>query len=250
MTIGRRVLTACAILLAATIAGCVGEAKPGPSSPYAQWKNGPPKDDSYFPIAVWCQEPSMAPEYQKAGINLYFALWEGPTEAQLAELKKDGMQVVCGQNAVGLAHKDDPIIVGWMHDDEPDNAQSGSGSPVPPAKIIEEYKAMRKADSSRPVFINFGRAVAWDGWKGRGTRNNHPEDFPEYLKGCDIASFDIYPVANMPDALRGQLDFVGRGVERLVSGVKGASWPGTPSNARRSTAEASQRRSRSERKSG
>jgi hypothetical protein len=31
--------------------------------------------------------------------------------------------VICAQNEVGLAHKNDPIIVGWMHDDEPDNAQ-------------------------------------------------------------------------------------------------------------------------------
>ena len=166
----------------------------------------------------------MAPEYQKAGINLYFSLWEGPTEAQLAELKKDGMQVVCGQNAAGLAHIDDPTIVGWMHGDEPDNAQSGTGSPVPPAKIVEEYEAIRKADPSRPVFVNFGRGVAWDGWKGRGTRNNHPEDFAEYIKGCDIASFDIYPVANMPANLRGQLDFVGHGVERLVKWCDGGKY--------------------------
>jgi hypothetical protein len=224
MMIGKRVLATCAILLAATLAAGADEAKPESSSPYAQWKNGPSKDDSYFPIAVWCQEPSMAPEYQKAGINLYFSLWEGPTEAQLAELKKDGMQVVCGQNAAGLAHIDDPTIVGWMHGDEPDNAQSGTGSPVPPAKIVEEYEAIRKADPSRPVFVNFGRGVAWDGWKGRGTRNNHPEDFAEYIKGCDIASFDIYPVANMPANLRGQLDFVGHGVERLVKWCDGGKF--------------------------
>ena len=42
-----------------------------------------------------------APEYKKAGINVYVGLWEGPTEAHLAELKKCGMQVICDQNAVG-----------------------------------------------------------------------------------------------------------------------------------------------------
>jgi hypothetical protein len=211
-----RALTASAFLLAATMAIAADEAKPERSSPYAQWKNGPSQDPSYFPIAVWCQEPSLAPEYQRAGINLYVALWEGPTDEQLATLEKYGMQVVCAQNAVGLAHKDDPIIVGWMHDDEPDNAQGGTGMPVPPEKVVEEYEAFRKADPTRPVFINLGRGAAWDDWAGRGKRRNHPEDFPEYLKGCDIASFDIYPVANMPLQLRGQLDFVGRGVERLI----------------------------------
>ncbi len=210
----RRVLTAGALLLAATIAAGAEEAQP--ASPYAQWKNGPSTDPAYFPIAVWCQEPNLAAEYQKAGINLYFALWEGPTEAQLAELKTHGMQVVCGQNAVGRAHKDDPLIVGWMHGDEPDNAHGPTGAPTPPAEVVEEYEAFRKADPTRPIFVNLGRGAAWDDWAGRGVRKNHPEDFPEYLKGCDIASFDIYPVSNMPKELRGQLDFVGHGVERLI----------------------------------
>jgi hypothetical protein len=217
----QRVLTAGTVLLAATISVGADQAAPQAPSLYAQWKNGPSRDPSYFPIAVWCQEPNMAPEYQKAGINLYFALWQGPTEAQLAELKKHGMPVICDQNAVGLAHIADPIIVGWMHGDEPDNAQGPGGAPVPPAKVVEEYEAFRKADPSRPIFLNLGRGAAWDGWPGRGPRTNHPEDFPEYVKGCDIASFDIYPVANMPRNLRGKLDFVGRGVERLIKWGEG-----------------------------
>ncbi|MCS6863341.1 MAG: hypothetical protein NZT92_23790, partial [Abditibacteriales bacterium] len=90
---------------------------------YALWKNGPPSDPSYFPIAVWLQDPKNAPRFKAAGINLYVGLWRGPTEAQLAALKAAGMPVICEQNRVGLAHKDDPIIVGWMHGDEPDNAQ-------------------------------------------------------------------------------------------------------------------------------
>src|SRR5688572_5025898 len=27
------------------------------SAPYGQWKNGPPSDPNYFPIAVWVQNP-------------------------------------------------------------------------------------------------------------------------------------------------------------------------------------------------
>ena len=48
----RRVLTAGALLLAATLAGCADEAQLRAASPYAQWKNGPSTDPSYFPIAV------------------------------------------------------------------------------------------------------------------------------------------------------------------------------------------------------
>jgi hypothetical protein len=87
------------------------------------WKNWPTAGPEYFPIAVWLQDPRNAARYKAAGIDLYVALWRGPNEAQLAALKKAGMPVICHQSKFGLAHKDDPIIAGWMHGDEPDNAQ-------------------------------------------------------------------------------------------------------------------------------
>ena len=224
--IWKRCLASAAVLLAATVAAGADEAKPEPSNPYAQWKNGPPKDDTYFPIAVWCQVPDMAPEYQKAGINLYVGLWKGPTEAQLAELKKCGMPVICDQNAVGLAHEDDPIIVGWLQPDEPDNAQAlpggnGYGPPILPARIVEEYEAFRKADPTRPVYLGLGRSVATAGFPDRGERSNRDEDYAEYTKGCDIASFDVYPVALAAPLASGKLDLVGRGVERLIKWTGG-----------------------------
>ena len=64
--------------------------------------------------------------------------------------------------------------------------------------------------------LNLGQGVAWDEWFGRGPRSNHPEDYPEYVKGCDIVSFDIYPVVHGSPEVRGKLEFVARGVERLV----------------------------------
>lgn len=107
-----------------------------------------------------------------------------------------------------------------MHGDEPDNAQrlpdrKGYGPPVPPEKIIEDYEKIVREDPSRPVLLNLGQGVAWDGWIGRGVRTNHPEDYPKYLKGCDIASFDIYPVVSTRPQVTGRLWFVPKGVRRL-----------------------------------
>src|SRR5438034_8177262 len=76
-------------------------------NPYAKWTHGPPSDPSYFPIAVWLQDPKNAAKFHDAGINLYVGLWRGPTEEQLSALKVAGMAVICEQNAVGLAHKAD-----------------------------------------------------------------------------------------------------------------------------------------------
>jgi hypothetical protein len=149
----------------------------------------------------------------------------------LQALKKAGMRVICSQNEVARKHLDDPAILAWMHDDEPDNAQSlgegkGYGPPVLPEKIIEDYGRMRSVDSTRPVVLNLGQGVAWDDYFGRGTRTRHPEDYPQYIQGCDIVSFDIYPAVHDQQAVAGKLWFVANGVERLVrwSGGKKIVW--------------------------
>ena len=71
------------------------------------------------------------------------------------------------------------------------------------------------------MLLNLGQGVAWDEWHGRGVRTNHPEDYPEYVKGCDIASFDIYPVVHSKAAVSGKLWYVARGVERLAEWTEG-----------------------------
>ncbi len=104
----------------ATIAEPVAVAE----KPAMPWTNGPWANSNFFPIAVWLQDPANAGRYRQAGINTYVGLWKGPTEDQLAALKKAGMWVVCRQNETGRRHRDDPTIIGWMHGDEPDNGQS------------------------------------------------------------------------------------------------------------------------------
>ncbi|MCM8803160.1 MAG: hypothetical protein NC827_07630 [Candidatus Omnitrophica bacterium] len=187
-------------------------------------------DPNYFPIAVWLQSPKNASKYKEIGINLYVGLWKGPTKEQIEELEKHNMPVICGMNEFGLEYVKNKgknsIIVGWMHQDEPDNAQplpdkSGYGPPIPPEKIIKYYEELKQKDPTRPILLNLGQGVAWDGWVGRGVRTNHPEDYPEYIKGCDIVSFDIYPVAHPRNEIQGKLWYVGYGVERLVKWSEG-----------------------------
>ncbi|HCO96642.1 MAG TPA: hypothetical protein DIU00_22335 [Phycisphaerales bacterium] len=217
-------LGSCFIILLSVINAGLGAN--APANPYAQWENGPPHSADFFPIAVWLQNPRNANRYRQAGINTYVALWRGPTEEQLAELKQAGMKVVCHQNKTALKHVDNPTIIGWMHGDEPDNAQSlgrgkGYGPPILPKKIIDDYNKIQKTDPTRPVLLNLGQGVAWDGWHGRGVRTNHPEDYPEYIKGCDIASFDIYPAVHSHPDVAGNLWFVAKGVERLTKWADG-----------------------------
>jgi hypothetical protein len=134
-----------------------------------------------------------------------------------------------------------------MHGDEPDNAQDiahwksiediraawpeapnktlaqwgGYGPPIPPKDIQAGYDRIRKADPSRPVLLNLGQGVAYDKYIGRGYRSGKVEDYPEYLKGCDIVSFDIYPVAHAHADISGNLWYVALGVERLTQWAAG-----------------------------
>lgn len=190
-------------------------------TPYAGWSNSFPADENFFPLAVWLQSPGNASAFKALGINTYVGLWAGPTEAQLSALKTAGMNVICDQNSLALASPSRSIVKSWMQGDEPDNAQDdgngGFGPPILPTVIQSNYNAMKAADATRPVLLNLGQGVAWDGWYGRGTRTNHPEDYPEYMKGGDIISFDIYPVTSTDAAIKGNLWYVGQGVERLVT---------------------------------
>jgi hypothetical protein len=219
-------LAALVLLFAPAHAAEVPPAVGVKNSPRLLSPSGVPTDDHFFPIAVWLQNPRNAARYRAAGINLYVGLWQGPTPAQLAELEKAGMPVICDQSRTGLENIGNPIIAAWMHGDEPDNAQSlatgkGYGPPILPERILKDYQRLRAADPSRPVLLNLGQGVAWDNYIGRGVRRNHPEDYPEYLKGCDIASFDIYPAAHDSPEIAGKLEFVAQGVERLVGWTRG-----------------------------
>jgi len=204
------------LVLAAVLAGLL----PGQQSPYARWKNGPSPDPGFFPISVWLQSPANADKFKAIGINMFIGLWNGPTESQLGTLKSKGMPTVAEQNSVALKSPNGSVAVSWMQQDEPDNAQpksgGGYGPPVAPAEIVKRYQTIQQADPTRPVYMNLGQGVAYEQWIGRGSRTGKLEDYPEYIKGCDIVSFDIYPVTHNESAVQGKLEYVARGVERLA----------------------------------
>jgi len=177
-------------------------------------------DPTYFPLGVWLQAPKNAAKFKGLGINLYVGLWNGPTTLQLQELQKAGMAVICQQNDIALNDSYHDIILAWAQQDEPDNAQKRKlgliyNPPISPSAIRERFAEIKSRDSERPVLLNLGQGVAWDQWEGRGTRANHPEDYKDYAKGGDIISFDIYPVTHKNPEVRGRLEFVALGVQRL-----------------------------------
>jgi hypothetical protein len=179
-------------------------------------------DSAFFPIGVWLQSPSNAAAYKSAGVNIYIGLWDGPTGAQLSAVKSAGMPVLCDQNAFGLANLSTygSTILGWTQQDEPDNAQSdgkgGYGPCISSDTIIAAYTRWKDHDLTRPVFLNLGQGVSYIDYIGRGGACHARTDmYPNYIRGCDIASFDIYPVNSSYPAVKGNLWYVAKGVDSL-----------------------------------
>jgi hypothetical protein len=187
---------------------------------YSQWPNGPSNDPNFFPIGVWLQSPGHAEEFKKIGINTYVGFWGNLDQTSLTQLSNTQMPLFPAQNSVALNSPQRSIIRGWTQSDEPDNAQAdgggGYGPCLTPAAIVSSYNSIRTNDSTRPVFLNFGRGVADTGWGGRGTCTGQTTTYyPAAIQGGDIISFDIYPVADY----NGRLELVAQGIDNLKSWI-------------------------------
>lgn len=195
------------------------EAQPRPLA----FVNGFPTEANFFPIGVWLQHPRNAAAFSAMGINTYVGLWRTPSEDQLEQLEQHGLHLIIEQTRGALALRNARVIRAWLQADEPDNAQSngkgGYGDCILPQEVVERYQGMRALDATRPVFLNFGQAVANPKWFGRGVKCSQiaPEAYYRPAsRGADILSFDIYPAAEERQAhVQGKLELVGKGVANL-----------------------------------
>src|SRR3954471_3098984 len=185
--------------------------------------SSPPADPNFFPIGVWLQQTRHANEYKNAGVNMYVGIWDGLDQVQLTDLKNAGMKVMCDQNSFCLGKLTDTTIYAWTLGDEPDNAQWNATTNkydpcIDPSVIINQYNAIKAKDANRPVYLNLGQGVSNIDWVGRGTCTGKTNMYPVYkngyAKGCDIISYDIYPVNNT-DVTKEKLWYVPKGVDSL-----------------------------------
>ena len=220
--------------------------RPG-TYPKLEFRNGAWSDPGFFPLSVWMQPTRSARKYKEHGINIYMNQWKGPTEKQLADLRAAGMAVMVELNDVAVKYKDDPMIVGWLQTDEPDLVHSNTNgwpelrarkpeewnatigqyqAAINPATIQEHYRLL-KAIADKPVYIGFSFGLIYPGYAGRSHRKNHPEDYPEYIKGADFVGYDIYPGIHQYKPATGKYWTEAWGVKKLVEMSRGEKvvWP-------------------------
>ena len=196
-----------------------------PARGWTEYTNGFPAEGRFFPLAVWQQSPHDAARYKSMGINTFVGLPDRPTEAGLEELAKQGIFAVSQESEAALNLSDASVIRAWLQPDEPDNAQPiapGQYGPCVPAReVVRRTQQMNARDPTRPVMINFGRGVADEEWAGRQSCTGDVKYYDLAVEGAGIVSFDIYPVGSDVEREKDKLQYVARGVRRLVRQVKG-----------------------------
>jgi hypothetical protein len=178
-----------------------------------------PNDPSFFPIGVWMQNPSASvmEQYKAIGINTYISLSSGSfNETLYNRLKQYGMKAIVNQNKYARDNMDkaEEVVLAWLQQDEPDIAQfTKDWWPLPPktpASIQDVYRGFKSYNQSIPVYMNLSQGVAKPDWTGRGVDTYETYMYPEYAKGADILSFDVYCVNSGYD-----LSYIGKGVDNL-----------------------------------
>lgn len=147
-----------------------------------------------------------ASRFAGIGVNTYYGMVQGEiTAANMQLVKNAGIGVYTNSQSQALALSDTSMFAGWIHPDEPDNAQqtptcSGDCPCTDPQVIINAYNSFKAADSVRPVAINVGRCLGNPSNPDRGsvcsTASRNPGDYPKYFSGANVISNDIYPVNN------------------------------------------------------
>lgn len=190
---------------------------------YSQWSNGIPDADTFFPVNIWYQPLSRMADYKAMGMNIHI----GPNvtaASHLTTLAAADMYAIAPYSATLRDAANSSRVVAWLHRDEPDNGTilnpDSSYTCTDPSVIQADYATWKSADPTRPVYLNFGYAVADIGAGLRGDCAGRIDMYPEYMEGCDIVSYDIYPVVETGASFQGRLEYVPKGIDSLRSWSK------------------------------
>lgn len=183
---------------------------------------------SFFPLAVWLQSTTRAAEYKAIGVNMYVGIWEGLNSRNFSDYQDMGIPVMGhvrdGQEYIyDLPAEEKEFIYAWTNPlDEPDNPKADKDGNwtvyTSPDDVVEQYENMKAiAHDGKPIFLGLGSGVSDINWVGRGDNTGKWEMYPEkdngYCAGGDIIHYDIYPA----NSNYGQLGWVAKGVDSLVS---------------------------------
>jgi hypothetical protein len=172
---------------------------------YARFKSSLPASASFFPIAVWQQQPTRvrngkpnAVNFKNLGINTFAGLWDFPNDggsaANLSAIRSSGMYALGGgddgkagdaRTISGMAGNG--AWAGFELGDEQD--MSTNPSHITPAQVSGQAAALRRDAPGRLVYNNFGKAFSLFPWVGA---HDETAGLRQYCAQVDVASSDYY----------------------------------------------------------
>ena len=171
-----------ALSLGLVIAACGGDgggSSSGSAGP-ALFLNG------FFPIGVWVPPAYDFAKWKGRNVNTVVGVTQDFEEWN-AEANLQGLRMVRDSRPNPADDANEPLLLAWAQDDEPD----GIFSQVPYAQIQARYAAWKSANPGRNVFINFvGDLNQYD----LDTGESGDPWYAKYVAGADWISADTYPV--------------------------------------------------------
>ena len=189
----------------------------GPTRAVAGPAVNPLEDTSVYPIAVWAMLSSTAAPFSELGVNIFVA---GESNA------RGWCDTLAASGCVGFVHwrsrrtpeeraeiVASPGFLGWMHGDEPDNADVVDDvfliSRIPPEQLQANFDELKASSTPAPMYLNLGQGLA------NGINQTTPDSvYPAYCRTADIVCYDVYPTSTQEKGTS-RLHLVARGVERL-----------------------------------
>jgi hypothetical protein len=149
--------------------------------------NGKP----FFPIMQWRQRTSSIAAQKELGINTFVGLGdESSTFDFCDEARKRGVYAVPPWDPDQVASvKNNPALLGWVFDDEPDNQDHH----VPPAQIRMQYRDLKTRDPGHLSFLTITSGFSAED-KLPDWMNGSNSRYYEYPRYTDMIGFDYYPV--------------------------------------------------------
>ncbi len=216
---------------------------------FPTWDIKPFNDKNFFPIGITSLQSQYAESVKDAGINIVLAVNSVLTAADLQQFKAANLYLIGSLNKIDPSLWDNDIIVGWNNGYKPDIFQRFErwgtmekigkawphirrareewgkyGPPIPVIDIQKKYQSIKKTDSSRPVWTHLSQVVAFPNnhnYEARGFRQGHREDYAEYMKGCDIVSFDFFSYSFPNEVTQKKIWLLANGVDNLYKWSNG-----------------------------
>lgn len=177
-----------------------------------------------LPIMSWAQAPKNFKMLRGVGVNTFCGNQSKVTALMQCEAAKEaGGYAVCGFSDKGQGAIGNPHLLAWLHGDEPDMPRKTEAGGFQPKRSVQDvtakYSEIKAADTSRPVFVTFTSQFMTEK-TGKYDRAMQEKLYPAYMKACDVAGFDDYPIYGSGHA--NHLNYPAYGVMQLrkIAGPK------------------------------